>query len=313
MATIPTMPLKVRASQNIRSIGVDTHSTSSLFADVAVDCPWISFDATEFRNELCHDGDTPDSLEKWLSLPQGIRPTLVLDPWSGRAAYRLPLASPVCMTAKGRQGPKMLADLAGRLLASALGATFLPHRSVVKNPWGRREAVMGQLTRRGPSPVHPELYEATLAAGLCWHAIPGAGAVELKAVIAALAPHHWHEPEALKKGGPRGSRKWREANPLGRNTVLFDTVRFWTYERVEKDFSAIHDEAQRVNSAFSIPLPPAEVMATAKSIARFMAKRYRPKYGKGKEKIRGRDAVDNIGMSIPAKQSLSAKIRRAHV
>jgi hypothetical protein len=229
-----------------------------------------------------------------------------MDTWSGRAHAILPLCSPVCLTAKGREGPKILADLAGRLLAAALGGSLLPARSVAKNPWGRQEALTGHLLRIGHAPAYPELHELTQARGLVWHTIPGTGPVELKSVIDALAPQYWHEPAAQaatphRKGNRRGT-----PNPLGRNTILFDRVRWWAYDREEKDLSEILAEALRVNAEFSSPLPSAEVTATAKSIAKFMAVRFRPRTGMNDRIKRGRDKeYISAHMTMEERQSVS--------
>jgi hypothetical protein len=143
---------------------------------------------------------------------------------------------------------------------------------------------------------------------LVWHTIVGRGPVELKSVIDALAPQYWHEPAAMPKKFKAWNRKHREICPLGRNTVLFDSVRFWAYDRVEKDLSAITSEAIRVNSCFSTPLPLSEVHSTARSIAKFMANRYRPRVGSGSGINRGRDAqAISDDMTVNQRQAVAGK------
>lgn len=304
MSSIPQLPVRLRCSQNIRTLS-PTRSTSLLWIDQALDCPWLSWDAEEIRNTILIDIDHADALARWQDLPPHIRPHLVMSAWSGRAHAILPLASPVCITAKGREGPRILADLAGRLLAAALGGTLLPVRSVVKNPWGLSSELIGHLPRLGPVPQFPELHEASQVRGLVWHTVPGSGPCELKSIIEALAPQYWHEPAAQKPGKP-WQKKHRESCPLGRNVLLFDSVRFWAYDRVERDLAAITAEAVRVNAAFSIPLPSGEVHATARSIAKFMASRYRPRMGINAKVKRGRDAVAiSEDMPLEARQAIA--------
>lgn len=306
MASIPRLPVRLRCSQNIRTLS-PTRSTSLLWVDDAVTLPWLSWDSQEFRNVLAIDIDHADSLARWQDLPPHIRPHLVLDAWSGRGHAILPLSSPVCLSAQGREGPRILADLAGRLLGAALGGALLPVRSVVKSPWGRSSELTGHLPRLGHKPQFPELYEATQARGLCWHTIPGTGPVELKAIVQALAGEYWHEPAAQKPGKP-WQKKRRESCPLGRNVLLFDAVRFWAYDAHEKDLAAITAEALRVNSSFSIPLPPSEVHSTARSIAKFMASRYRPRVGGGSGINRGRDGQSiSDDMTVNQRQAVAAQ------
>lgn len=307
MTALPCLPVKVQASQNIRTLA-PMRSTSLLWVDNAISCPWMTWDSREFRNTILIDIDHSDALARWQDLPSHIRPHLVMSAWSGRAHAILPLASPVCLTERGREGPRILVDLAGRLLAAALGGSLLPVRSVVKNPWGTIENLTGHLPRIGQSAQFPELHDLTTARGLVWHTVPGHGPCELKSVIDALAPQYWHEPTAMPKKFRAWKKTHREICPLGRNVVLFDSVRFWSYDRAEKDLSAITAEAMRVNNSFSIPLPASEVHSTARSIAKFMANRYRPRVGSGSGINRGRDAqAISADMTVTERQAVAGK------
>lgn len=70
----------------------------------------------------------------------------------------------------------------------------------------------------------------------------------------------------------------KEVSGLGRNCMMFDTVRFWAYEAIRAFISGSTDswyaEVLKVsinaNGAFLEPLPYSEVKATAKSIARWV-------------------------------------------
>lgn len=70
----------------------------------------------------------------------------------------------------------------------------------------------------------------------------------------------------------------KEVSGLGRNCMMFDTVRFWAYEAIRVFISGAPDDwyaevlkvAINANDAFIQPLPYSEVKATAKSIARWV-------------------------------------------
>ncbi len=70
----------------------------------------------------------------------------------------------------------------------------------------------------------------------------------------------------------------KEVSGLGRNCMMFDTVRYWAYEAVRTFISGSSDiwyaevlkVAVNANSAFLEPLQYSEVKATAKSIARWV-------------------------------------------
>ena len=70
----------------------------------------------------------------------------------------------------------------------------------------------------------------------------------------------------------------KEVSGLGRNCVMFDTVRFWAYKAIRAHLSGgfdrwhsdVIEQAKNANNAFIQPLPYSEVKATAKSIARWV-------------------------------------------
>ena len=73
----------------------------------------------------------------------------------------------------------------------------------------------------------------------------------------------------------------REVSGLGRNCMMFDTVRFWAYKAIRAHRGSTFDiwlgkvleQCQNANGAFIEPLPYSEVKATAKSIARYCWKK----------------------------------------
>ncbi len=73
----------------------------------------------------------------------------------------------------------------------------------------------------------------------------------------------------------------REVSGLGRNCMMFDTVRYWAYKAIRAHRGSTFDiwlgkvleQCQNANGAFIEPLPYSEVKATAKSIARYCWKK----------------------------------------
>lgn len=79
-----------------------------------------------------------------------------------------------------------------------------------------------------------------------------------------------------------------EVSGLGRNCMMFDTVRYWAYEAIRAFVSGSSDDwyaevlkmAVNANSAFLEPLPHSEVKATAKSVARWVWRNHREAHEK---------------------------------
>lgn len=73
----------------------------------------------------------------------------------------------------------------------------------------------------------------------------------------------------------------KEISGLGRNCMMFDTVRYWAYKAIRAHRGSTFDiwlgkvleQCQNANGAFIEPLPYSEVKATAKSIARYCWKK----------------------------------------
>ena len=295
-----------------------------MLLDDAVTCPWVAFDSETHRNALVIDVDHDDALDRWLALPEQVRPMLCLDPWTGRAHAVAMLAEPVLLRTRreieaGRQGaagnlkpedrarlgPQAMADLAGRLLAAAFGGTLLPPGSLAKNPWGLTENLIGTRRKLGPRPVFAEHWERIQGLGLMWAAMPGTGHLALRDIIAALAPMYWLETSApAQRFAKRRGKRRPEPSALGRNCALFDLVRFWAYDRAEKDGGLIHAEADRVNAAFADPLPASEAATTARSITKFMNSRFRPRKAVAAP---GRDAEAGAGLEPQARKVLAGR------
>lgn len=308
-AIIPLLPRRLLCSQNLRTSTPAAYS-SALPIDLAITCPWVSFDGELHRNVLAFDLDHDDAMELAAALPPHIRPWVVLDPYSGRAHAFIFLASPVCMADGTSDKARGLANYAQRMMARALRATPLRHRALLKNPFGRVDAMIGRQLRRTPTPGAPVLWQAweDLGSPLAWHTIPGAGPVELRAIVAVLADEYGEE-EAEDTTRARFRRRHGDASAIGRNCALFDMVRFWAYDREERDGGLIQAEAMRVNGTFGVALPVAEVSATARSIAKFMRSRYRPRSGVGS--TRGRDSAIGGGLTIEARQIVAGRVSAA--
>jgi hypothetical protein len=308
-AIMPRLPRRLLCSQNLRTSTPAAYS-STLPLDLAITCPWVSFDGEAHRNVLAFDLDHEDAMELVEALPPHIRPWVVLDPHSGRAHAFILLASPVCMADGTSEKARGLANYAQRMMAQALRATPLRHRALLKNPFGRADAMIGQQLRRTPSPNAPVLWEAWKESGspLVWLTIPGAGTVELHAIVAALADEYGEE-EAEETTRTRFRRRRADPSVVGRNCGLFDMVRFWAYDRQERDGGVILAEAVRANGTFAVPLPGAEVSATARSIAKFMRSRYSPR--SGASSTRGRDSAIGAGLTTEGRQAVAGRVSAA--
>jgi hypothetical protein len=103
------MPRRPLAGQNIRAI-TRNPSTGPLPIHDAITAPWICFNSNRRLNALVVDIDHADGPEVVGALPPGCpRPTLSIDPHSGRAHAILFLATPVLTSEGDRPGPQNLA------------------------------------------------------------------------------------------------------------------------------------------------------------------------------------------------------------
>jgi hypothetical protein len=311
-------PRKPLASPNIRAVCLKKWSDPT-FLDRAVTSPWMAFDSEKFRNVLAIDVDHSNIFEKMEELPYGFpRPHIVMDAYSGRCHAFWMLKSPVLMTDNGHQKPKTLAEIAGKLGACALSdgvdkdgrntANLLPHRALLKSPWGLHACLTGQRLYRQPQPENQELWESWTVnnhEGLMWLTIPGTmRTVELREIIDALDPWYGSDIPVVK---PAYRKKNSHHAVNGRNDELFKGVRLWCYgPNPVTDFHDIYAELDSRNSKFPNPLSARELKGVAKSISWWMKKCYRPSRG-GKSR-RGRDSKLTEGLTIKQRQALSGKI-----
>lgn len=307
LSRLPLFPI---ASQNIRTMALKRW-LSRLPLDQAITCPWIAWNTDQRVNALCIDIDHADGPDLVAKLPVGCpKPTLVIDPWSGRSHSILPLVTPVLTGDTARQPPIALAQLAHQLLAAALRGNALPFVGLIKCPTGLVRYLGGPRMFRGDHPATPLAWEAYVESGteLMWLTQPGDGPAELRAVVEALA-----DEETLATCPPRSNwrKGWSEPSTVGRNCNLFDRLRFWCYQRMECNADRILAEAARLNATSPNPLPMSEVGWIARSVTDFMQNRYCPR----QRRQRGRDRAINHGLDKRDRQALagcvSAKQRRA--
>jgi hypothetical protein len=328
---VPRLPRRVLASRNLRAVGA-IPTSAPIFMEEAVNMPWIDLNGHDILNALKFDIDHDeapelvDELDRRFGLP---RPILVLDPYSGRAHAIYLLRTPVMTNNGARFGPQILADVASRLLAAALRATRMPQVSLVKNPLGLRAALDGERLLQNVHPTVRNSWEREHASSehalrqmplnlvrhahedsdspLMWATLRGQGHIfELWEIVAALADEYG---DVASRAARRRSRNRGHPSEVGRNCALFDLVRWWAYDRNEKDLSAVFHEAERVNRSFREPLPWSEVSATARSITRFMNCRFQPR-AQGAVR-RGRDRNTGANLSMVDRQALAGRVSAA--
>ena len=279
----------------------------------------MSLDSEKFRNVLAVDVDHSNIFEKLAELPHGFpRPHVVMDVYSGRCHAFWFLTSPVLMTDNGYQKPKTLADIAGRLGACALSdgrdkngrdtANLLPHRALLKSPWGLQACMTGQRLYRQPQPENQDLWESWTVNnqdGLMWLTIPGTmRTVELREIIDALDPWYGSDIGRVK---PVRRKKDNRHRINGRNDELFFGVSQWCRDShpVVKDYRDIYAELESRNHNFPDPLPGWELKSIAKSISGWMTHCYKPGRQDG---TRGRDSKLTEGLTVKQRQALSGRI-----
>jgi hypothetical protein len=279
---------ELKVSANIRCDCPASYSLIVPWLTDAINYPWLMLDSEHARTGILIDVDHPDARERALYLAAHFNlpmPTIVADPYTGRSHVFWSLATPVLIT-NGRAKPRRLFEVAGQLLAAAMGGTLLSHGALAKNPWGQATRLKGGLLHRDGPPATPAVWEAYEASGspLCWVTHPGdLVGVELTAIVQALAvaEERFSDPTAVtsrrKQPAPSGVRT------DGRNCAVFEVVRLWAYPLCERDEVAIRAEAAAVNRSLPNPMGEREAAGIARSIAKFMRERFgKGGYGRGK-------------------------------
>lgn len=253
---------------------------------------------------LLLDVDNADGMDRWEELPAHLRPFLMVDPWSGRSAALFLLKSPVLTGEGSRLGPQFLANAAHEMMAEFFKADQLPPGSLTKNPFGLRKNIIGHLARRSPEPTTGALWETFEEAnsGLCWHVLPGHPGIELRDIIAHFADDYEQHASQSSVKKFKSKKDRGEPSYIGRNCYVFDLVRFWAYDNIERDEHAIYLKAEEVNQTMSKPLPPSDMRSIAKSIYKFMQS-----YSPARNINKGVMGLAGSKMDQKTKQKLAAK------
>ena len=301
---VPRLPLYPLASQNIRTRALHRWQ-ARLALDHAITCPWIALNTSRRVNALCIDIDHADGPDLVANLPAGCpKPTLVIDPWSGRSHAILSLATAVLTGEAANPKPVLLAKYALRLLAAALRADPRTFLTLVKCPAGLVRCLGGPRDFKGVTPATPLVWEAyrSSATGLMWLTQLGDGPAELRAVVEALADdNEIARPTPPQRSNRRSTQQ--ESSTLGRNCNLFDRLRIWCYQEMDRSQDRISAEAARLNAMFPDPLSASEVASIVRSVAHFMQTKYSPHQAGA----RGRDRALNRGLDIKGRHALAGK------
>lgn len=244
MPRLPGLPL---ASDTLKT---DAPTSSRLpLEQVAVTHPWAGFNTVDATNLVWVDCDH----QRWPALLARARAIGLPEPaWiarSRRGAHIVwILRTPVVirledLAADGRRA--RLLSVTHSLLRRALeGDDAASLSGLMKNPWSPR-------------------WEVTVA-----DRVQAVDLTDLLRPLEALAAAEgWEAPK-------RRRRSSREPSAEGRNCGLFDMVRFRAYETGETGAAVLLGHAEELNGTFPVPLPAVELRAIARSISRWMVRRY---------------------------------------
>jgi hypothetical protein len=279
---------ELRVSATIRCDCETRNSIIVPWLTDAIAYPWLMLDSQHARTVILLDVDHPDARERaeYLNRHCGLpMPTIAADPYTGRAHAFWLLATPVMIT-QGRAKPLGLFEIAGRMLARAMGAALLPHGALAKNPWGQATRLGGSLMHRDGPPATPAVWEAHRASGspLVWVTTVGdLVGVELTRIITALEGDEGEWPDRTQDR--QRTRKAKQAPPSklaadSRNCLVFDLARYPIYRAEERVPSVIHDVVAGHNRTLPQPMDPDEVAGIARSITRYMQRKFRDREGR---------------------------------
>lgn len=198
---------------------------------------YIEHNNDSFINSIVFDIDTETAAIAWQDASIPMPNFITQNPANGHAHLFYALSSPVCITDNAKRKPQILLKGVVEGLTSRLGADNRYTGKITKNPLNPRWRTFWNDTER---------YELNY----------------LREFI--------DEKNKVKK------QVKRSAIAEGRNTALFDNLRFYAYSVVFKyqkqdDFcgflSALEEEAYSINNAFNDPLGYKEIQHTLKSIS----------------------------------------------
>ena len=248
-ALLPRLPGKPRTSANLKEDGA--FSGLNPLEDAVLSDPWLGMNTEDAVNILWAETDGPDLRERLAAMRDfGIR----IPSWT------------TCGTRGGHIGfifkDPIVTGKPGRAEADRrmLKKLSLTHSLLITAINGDRAAGLRGMTK---NPFHKS-----------WHTeIGNLTPIDLDDLLTGLQAMAKAEGWAAQKRRYKGDRE-REPSPEGRNCALFDLTRWWTYDRVERDGSAILSKVMEINSSFDRPLSYGEVASVARSITKFMRTRF---------------------------------------
>ncbi|MDH0574237.1 replication initiation protein [Pseudomonas fulva] len=198
-------------------------------------------------NYLAFDVDRPDAGAAWLD-SNAPRPSFIIkNPENGHAHYLYALEHPVPTTSAARLKPMQYVAAIERAIAEQLRSDPGYSGLVIKNP------------------AHQH-----------WHTI-----------VVETTPYTLSKlSQGLDLSSAANAERMREcaASGLGRNCTVFDDLRQWAYKAVARHWKpggeagftqATREKAHELNQ-FSQPLQPKEIEQIAKSVSKWVWKRFSP-------------------------------------
>lgn len=305
----------MKASRSIRCVGVDRWSSLEAIDEVCLD-PWIAPNPDGAVNVIGIDVDHADGLDRFLELPERLRPHFVFDPWSGRGHALFVLGESVGLA--GRKKPVALLNRVARCLATWFGGDVIPFGGLMKNPFGLVKNLAGRLDHRhGSVPAMPDLWEVWKHTGqFVWHTARGADSVSLAEMATFLSDFGDGFDDENRWRGSVGREKRPVADvydPRGRNCTVFNAVRYFAYLNGTVDASRLVEVAMEQNRKFAVGLPLSELSAIARSVAKFMVRRG-GRFGRvkvGPEEARRRRVESAKRAAQKRREGTEEKLRKA--
>lgn len=212
--------------------------------DRAIRSKLIQFNTPVFANFLSFDIDSETAGIDWYDAG-GPPPNFVMqNPRNGHAHYLYALKSPVCVSGNARTAPMRYLASIERALTHRLSADKGYSGLIVKNPLNDQWRTWSPTDHR-------------YSLGDLWE---------------YCDPQHATRPV-----------RDREVRGIGRNCDLFDMLRFWAYDNVERARAESTEQdwmldvtarAVDLNANFSVPLVFNEMSAVARSVAKWTWRHY---------------------------------------
>lgn len=243
---MPRLPGKPLASDSLKT--AKARSDRLPLEDAALTHPWLGMNTGGAVNVLWVESDKASFRAL---LDQAVAAGLPRPAWTasgrcgGHAAWIL--RTPVVLGLDGdlvRSGKmRRLLSVTHSYLCTAIdGDRNAAVRGMTKNPWHPSWMVeVGDLVARDLKDL-------------------------LRPLKALAEAEGWEAPQRRTREG-----REREPNPEGRNSALFDMLRWWAADEDERDGAVLLDKAVELNAGFPVPLGHGEVACVARSVTRGMA------------------------------------------